>query len=122
MIKNLKEQMLLFGTENDKFVDQHLEQILESKYKRRFEMLEMYQDGRYEEGYELINYNLQKGVDVPLREDNVSDVENNIRHLFVREKFIDVYNKTESEIDFKNREFNISREVKPYALNLHGLY
>ena len=58
MIKNLKEQKLLLGTENDKFVDQHLEQILESKYKRRFEMLEMYQDGRYEEGYELINYNL----------------------------------------------------------------
>lgn len=116
MIKNLKEQKLLFGTENDKFVDQHLEQILESKYKRRFEMLEMYQDGRYEEGYELINYNLQKGVDVPLREDNVSDVENNIRHLFVREKFIDVYNKTESEIDFKNREFNEDVKIS-YVLN-----
>lgn len=116
MIKNLKEQKLLFGTENDKFVDQHLEQILESKYKRRFEMLEMYQDGRYEEGYELINYNLQKGVDVPLREDNVSDVENNIRHLFVREKFIDVYNKTEPEIDFKNREFNEDVKIS-YVLN-----
>lgn len=116
MIKNLKEQKLLFGTENDKFVDQLLEQILESKYKRRFEMLEMYQDGRYEEGYELINYNLQKGVDVPLREDNVSDVENNIRHLFVREKFIDVYNKTESEIDFKNREFNEDVKIS-YVLN-----
>lgn len=89
---------------------------MESKYKRRFEMLEMYQDGRYEEGYELINYNLQKGVDVPLREDNVSDVENNIRHLFVREKFIDVYNKTESEIDFKNREFNEDVKIS-YVLN-----
>lgn len=116
MIKNLKEQNLFFGTENDKFIDQNLEQILESKYKRRFEMLEMYQDGRYEEGYELINYNLQKGVDVPLREDNVSDVENNIRHLFVREKFIDVYNKTESEIDFKNREFNEDVKIS-YVLN-----
>ena len=116
MIKNLKEQNLFLGTENDKFIDQNLEQILESKYKRRFEMLEMYQDGRYEEGYELINYNLQKGVDVPLREDNVSDVENSIRHLFVREKFIDVYNKTESEIDFKNREFNEDAKIS-YVLN-----
>ena len=84
--------------------------------KRRFEMLEMYQDGRYEEGYELINYNLQKGVDVPLREDNASDIENSIRHLFVREKFIDVYNKTESEIDFKNREFNEDAKIS-YVLN-----
>lgn len=116
MIRNLKEQNLFPGTENDKFIDQNLEQILESKYKRRFEMLEMYQDGRYEEGYELINYNLQKGVDVPLREDNVSDVENSIRHLFVREKFIDVYNKTESEIDFKNREFNEDAKIS-YVLN-----
>ena len=117
MIKNLKEQNLFLGTENDKFIDQNLEQILESKYKRRFEMLEMYQDGRYEEGYELINYNLQKGVDVPLREDNVSDVENSIRHLFVRENFIDVYNKTESEIDFKNREFNEDAKIS-YVLNM----
>lgn len=116
MIRNLKEQNLFHGTENDKFIDQNLEQILESKYKRRFEMLEMYQDGRYEEGYKLINYNLQKGVDVPLREDNVSDVENSIRHLFVREKFIDVYNKTESEIDFKNREFNEDAKIS-YVLN-----
>ena len=116
MIKNLKEQNLFLGTENDKFIDQNLEQILENKYKRRFEMLEMYQDGRYEEGYELINYNLQKGVDVPLREDNVSDVENSIRHLFVRENFIDVYNKTESEIDFKNREFNEDAKIS-YVLN-----
>lgn len=116
MIRNLKEQNLFPGTENDKFIDQNLEQILESKYKRRFEMLEMYQDGRYEEGYKLINYNLQKGVDVPLREDNVSDVENSIRHLFVRENFIDVYNKTESEIDFKNREFNEDAKIS-YVLN-----
>ena len=116
MIKNLKEQNLFLGTENDKFIDQNLEQILENKYKRRFEMLEMYQDGRYEEGYELINYNLQKGVDVPLREDNVSDVENSIRHLFVRENFIDVYNKIESEIDFKNREFNEDAKIS-YVLN-----
>lgn len=113
--KRRVEELIKSLGDNYEFKDL-LEQILESKYKRRFEMLEMYQDGRYEEGYELINYNLQKGVDVPLREDNVSDVENNIRHLFVREKFIDVYNKTESEIDFKNREFNEDVKIS-YVLN-----
>lgn len=113
--KRRVEELIKSLGDNYEFKDL-LEQILESKYKRRFEMLEMYQDGRYEEGYELINYNLQKGVDVPLREDNVSDVENNIRHLFVSEKFIDVYNKTESEIDFKNREFNENVKIS-YVLN-----
>lgn len=116
-IKNLKDNDVLTYTEHNKFVDKKLEEILEAKYKRRFEMLNFYQEGRYEEGYNVINYNLQKGVDVSLREmKSVSDFDNNIHHLFVREKFIDVYDKTESDVDFINRQCNEDAKIA-YVLN-----
>ena len=104
MIKEIRENHNEGFSYANTFIKDKLKPILNSKYKRRLEMLEMYKGKNYKEGYNLMNYNLINGVDLPYKDSsNPLEFENMVGTLAIRENTIDVYNNIESDSDYLDR-------------------
>ena len=98
---------------DDKFIISKLKTLLDDKYQRRFKMLDMYKNKKYQEGYNIINYQTINGVDLPYEEIiDIEQFENKVSAVASREHIIDVYNKTESDDDFYNRNVTENTLIK----------
>ena len=80
-------------------------------------MLDMYSNKKYQEGYNIINYQTLNGVDLPYEKANdIDGFDNLVNAILLRDNIINVYNNIEDNQDFSNRYINQNKDIK-FVLN-----
>ena len=117
MLQKLKINLSKSLKNKDQFIVQNLGNIIDNKYDRRFKMLDMYSNKKYQEGYNIINYQTLNGVDLPYEKANdIDGFDNLVNAILLRDNIINVYNNIEDNQDFSNRYINQNKDIK-FVLN-----